>query len=773
MLKNYMKIALRKFRKQKAYAFINVFGLAVGLACCLLIALYVYDEWSYDRHHAHADRIVRLAMALDEMVIPATPSVLAPLFKREFPEVEQATRLYNFTMFGPTSVRYADVAFNEPRFFFGDSTTFDVFSFTFLQGRPAQALARPNTVVLTESSARKYFGEADPMGEVVTMGGQTELEVTGVIEDLPASSHLQLDFLASLETRRGWRVLDDESWNSANFLTYVLLRNEAAIASFQPKIEALIEREFGSQMRSTGFEVNIVQHRLTDLHLQQEGAITYVYVFSAIALLISAERAKEVGVRKSVGAGRGRLVAQFLVESVLMVLLATALALLLAYVALPLFRELSSKSFAAEALFRPAVLVWLLPGAVLVGLLAGSYPAFVLSSFRPAEVLKGAFGSSRRGAFLRKGLVVFQFGIVVFLIVGTLVIDQQLRYVQEKNLGFDREHVVALPIRDQQVREQQATLEGELLQLAGVERVAGVSSLPGNMHSGYTARAEGMTEDQAPHVVGVIGGQDVVATLGMDLLAGPGFPQSPGFDESQGHVFLLNETAAQALGWEPEEAIRRPLNLNGREGEVVGVVKDFHPRSLHEPIPPVVLFIEPREFDYLLVRLAPGDVTATIDAVAASWRRLFPDRPFDVVFIDQSYDALYRAEQRAGSVLTTFSFFAILVACLGLFGLAAFTAEQRTKEIGVRKILGASVAHIILLLSKEVAILVLVGFVPAAPVAFYAMEQWLSGFAYRTGVPWMVFAIAAFAALAVALLTVGYRALRAATANPVEALRYE
>lgn len=789
MLRDHLRIALRSLRKRPAYTALNVGGLAVGIATCLLIGLYVADELSYDRFFPGADRIVRVTTRFgDGEPIVNTPSVVAPLFTRSFPEIVAATRLFHATMFGPFIVQQEERRFEETRFVYGDSTTFDVFAYPFLAGSAAQALTRPHTVVLTATTARRYFGDENPLGRTLLVNGSAAYEVTGVIADPPSHSHLQFDFLASLVTRRGWSQLDDEQFAAANFQTYLRFSGPAAIGEVAAKLPHLVERQFGELLRQNDMRLGFGFQRLTEIHLVHEGARKYVYIFTAIGLLIlaiacinfmnlatarSLERAKEVGVRKSLGASRHSLVRQFLVESMLLTAGAVVLAGATVPLVLPLFRELTGKPMPAAALLDPGMVLVLLGLVVVIGLLAGSYPAFALSRFQPVDVLKGAFHSSSEGRLLRRALVVGQFAVVIFLIAGTLLIQRQLDFVRTKDLGFDREQVVVLSANDRQIREAYEAVKQEIASLPGVLGVAGLSSVPGHMVGGYSALGEGRSEQDQVAVTGIQADPDVLEALGIELAAGRGLPEHPGYTTEQGYHFLVNETTARRLGWSPEEAVGKRLQINGRQGEIAGVMHDFHFASLHDEIGTLVFWLEPGSYAYFVVKLAPGSPEPALRGIEDVWARVVPHRPFTFEFLDRQLDALYAAESRAGAALGAFSLIAILVACLGLFGLAAFATEQRTKEVGIRKVLGASTPHLLLLLSREFVALVACAFLLAAPLAYLAGERWLANFAYRTSVGWDLFAAAGLLSLVLALATVSYYALRAATSDPVRALRYE
>ncbi len=804
MLKNYFKIALRNLKKHKGYTFINITGLAVGLACCLLIVLCVRDELSYDRYHDNADQIYRITLdaLLGEQEIngPISPAPMAQALVSDFPEVVQATRL--FTYMDETLVRYQDSRFVEERFFFGDSTFFEVFTFPLLRGDPETALVEPNTVVLTESTARKYFGQQDPIGQTLRVNERTDYEVTGVMADVPTNSHFHFDFLGSLGTLDNSR---NPIWVSNNFRTYFILADGHSPEALQAKFPAMVENYAGPQVEQI-LGINIEQffasggrfafqiQAMTDVHLHSQldfeiepnGDITYVYAFSIVAFLIlliacinfmnlatarSANRAKEVGVRKVLGSNRRQLTLQFLMESMLLSVIALGVALVLAAVLLPVFNSLSGKALQIDYLdgFMLSGVIGL---AVLVGLLAGSYPAFFLASFRIVNVLKGQGQAGMKSSGLRSGLVVFQFVISIALMIGTAMVYRQVDFIQNKRLGFEKEHVIVLERFDALGPQQQA-FKQQIQQHPNVVAVAAANTLPGRSFGDTSFIPEGAPPEQIRNIRLLFTDFDLLETLNLELVDGRFFSRDFSTDSL---AIVLNEAAVKEFGW--TEAVGKRLvspSFSGEENEyitVIGVMKDFHFQSLRETIRPLGLFLG-RNLNYLAVRIEPGDVSGTLAAFEAQWKTFAPEQPFTYSFLDRDVDALYQADQRTGSVFGTFALLAIVIACLGLFGLAAFTAEQRTKEIGVRKVLGASVGGIVLLLSKEFTKLVGLAFVVAAPLAYFATNRWLQDFAFQADFSWWIFVLAGLAALAIAWLTVSYQSIRAALTNPVEALRYE
>ncbi|NNF59006.1 MAG: FtsX-like permease family protein [Rhodothermaceae bacterium] len=790
MLRNYLTIAVRALGRQPGYAALNITGLAVGVACCLFLLLFVRDELSYDRFHEGAETVYRVNMVVPQLdaTIAISPNIVAPLFTREFPEVEAATRI---EAHGGV-VRAGERIFDDNAFYFADSTFFEVFDgFTLLAGTERTALTRPYTVVLTESTSEKFFGDADPVGQTIVRNNDQEYEVTGVMADVPSTSHFSFDFLASFASREQWAT--NEQWGSANFFTFVRLPDAGASEALQPKIDALTERlraEGGENVRLLSLQP------LTDIHLASDitydldatGDITYVYGFATVALLIlliacinymnlatarSVQRAKEVGLRKSLGALRGQLIGQFYSESALLTLGGLLLAVALVGIGLPWFNELSGKALTFGTLGEPLVVALIAGIFLVVSVVAGSYPALYLSGFQPAQVLRGRGAAPQGSAWLRKGLVVLQFGISAFLIAGTLVVMSQLRYLNTQSVGFDKEHLVVLPLSDPILREQYPSMEGALRQSPAVVATAGINQIPGWLGWGSGFRTEEMSEEDRFMTHGMPAEAAVVDGLGLTLITGRGFPTSPPEPDSANYQFILNEALVGKLGWTPEEAVGRRVAVDNRWGDVIGVAQDFHYRSLHEQIEPLAIWYEPVHVNHLAVRLAPGETQAGMDHLEAVWGQFAAHRPFSYRFLDDVYDQLYRNEERLGRIVSIFAFLAIFVACLGLFGLASFTAERRTKEVGVRKVLGATVPDLVLLLAKDFVVLVAVAFVIAVPVVWFGLSQWLDGFAYRVGLGPEPFLIAGALLFTIALLTVSTQALRAATTDPVKALRYE
>jgi putative ABC transport system permease protein len=783
MLTNYFKIALRTLRKHTGYAFINIAGLAVGLAACLLIGLYVHDEVSYDDFHAHADRTYRVLREFDipdlHVTIQTTPPALASALKESMPAVEAAVRVNRAS----PVVERGTQKFVEADFIVADVGFFEMFSFPVLHGEAS--LDRPGTLVLTKAMATKYFAEDNPVGQNLLVGNDA-LEVVGVIADVPANSHLQFGFVSALEA-------PEPNWGLNNFLTYVLLREGASPEAVTPQIADLIRLNTDPEDEREGNDFIPHLQPITGIHLGQgvavdigsQGNILYVYLFTALAAFIvllacinfmnlatarSAERAREVGMRKTLGARRVQLAAQFLGESVLMTALALVLALVLCQLTLPLLNNLADKSLAFSTLYNGPQALILVGLALLVGLVAGAYPALVLSGFQPSRVLKGA-ALPGGGDQLRKGLVVFQFAISIALLVGTGVVQHQLGFMKSAGLGFDADNVVLIE-QANFLGSQRETFKQQIAQVPGVEAVTSGFSMPGTFFINSmwqpVASEEG-PETEAQNMDYSFVDFDYTETLGIEIVAGRSLSQEFATDSS---AAILNEAAVRDFGWSPEEAIGQRLAQGQTEYTVIGVAKDFHYRSLHAEIYSLALFGPRRAPRYVAARIAPEDMPGTLAALQGIWKQ-FSDLPFEYAFLADDLAAQYRAEDRLAKVFGVFAGLAILIGCLGLFGLAAFMAAQRTKEIGIRKVLGASVGSLIGLLSKDFLNLVVLAFLIAAPVAYFAMNWWLEDFAYRVEISWPIFLMAGSLALAIALLTVSYQAIRAAVANPVESLRYE
>jgi putative ABC transport system permease protein len=797
MVKHYLRIAWRNLVKNKAFSTINVIGLAIGLTCCLFMTLYIKHELSYDHFQPNRDRIARMIMeySFGGKVNKGnyTSTKVAPMFARTFPEVEAAVRMH----MAPRVVKLDEKLFTEKKFMYADSTFFRMFSHQFLSGSSKNALDGPNAVVLTESAAKKYFGNTDPVGKLIKVGSSgTDYHITGVMKDYPSNSQMRFDFLASFSSLG---VTQENTYWDANYTTYLLLKDEKSIASLQAKIPGFMKKEMGTEVSGNDY-VTYWLEPLKEVHLYSEyqafepnNSITYVYIVGAVAVLMlliacftyinlstarSIERAKEVGVRKVVGAFKQQIFWQFISESVILSVFALLVSVLAVGLLLPAFNSLTEKELSIQSLFSPVILGFCFLVILSISLLAGSYPALILSRFQPVKVLKGAFKNTASGLMLRRSLIVFQFVISVFLIISTFIIKNQLHFIQNKNLGLNREHVVVLPA-DGKMLEKMSTIKSVFKSNPNVLHVSRVAHNPTNMQGGYNMRRDDMHEDNHIMVTANPVDEEFIKATGVQILAGSDLTEQDVKDvmkekqEDKIYHFVLNASAAKELGWTPQEAIGKKMFLgNHRLGYVRAVVSDFHFTSLHNPIKPLVLFPDQWSSN-LLVKVSGKDLDKTLGFLGDKWKELVPHRPFEYSFLDEEYDKLYSAELRLGKVLTIFTGIAVLLACLGLFGLSAFVIQQRTKEIGIRKVLGATVANVVTLLSKDFLWLVILAILIAFPIGAWLMHKWLEDFAYRIQISWWMFAVAGLAALLITFLTISYQAIKAALNNPVKSLRTE
>jgi len=793
MLKNYLKTTLRALLKQKLFSLVNIFGLAVGLAVTLLILLYLQAELSYDNMYARGEQIYRVLRKSEVnekgYLIGITSGPYATALKNDLPEsIRDALRVLP----NDGLVTYANHSFMEKKFFLADENFFKFFFFPLAQGDPASALANPNGVVLTAAIARKYFGADDPMGKTLRVDDRYDFIVTGILAEKLGRTHLDFDFVASLKNleREEWIA---DWWNN-NFLTYVQIDNPQEAQRVEARLPAFIDKYLGEDFKRNGRRIDLTLQPLADVYFQKDiryeigvrhGDKQAVYIFGALAVFIlmiacinymnlttarAGRRAREIGVRKVLGAHRGRLVLQFLGESFLMTGLAVIIAIAAGELLLPWFNGAFGLDLAMN--FTDPLLIGAMFGLLLiVALLAGSYPAFLLSGFLPARVLKGRFSQQAADVFIRKGLVVFQFSISAVLIIATLLIGKQLDFMRQKDLGFQAAQVLLVPINNGEMRRQQETFVERVRQERGVVKATAMSGHPGGFHDAMSFTIAGKDENFRMRTVYT--DFDYVETLGLDIVAGRNF--SRGFATDKAQAVLLNETAIKMLGWTNEEALGKEMRhtmFDTTRCHVVGVVRDFHFSSLKEAIDPLFIAMRPRANVFAL-KVEPAHLQATLAAAQKHWEAISPAYPFEFTFLNETFFRLYQQEQIESKLFTIFAVIAIIIACLGIFALASYAAEERTKEIGIRKVLGASVGNVFNLLSKEFVRLVVIANLVAWPFAWFAMNQWLQDFAYRTVMDWQLFALAGGLVLLIALLTVSAQALRAALANPVEALRYE
>ncbi len=792
MFRNYLKIALRNILKHKGYSFINIVGLALGLACSILILLWVRDELSFDRFHQNSDTLYRVEedqyYSGKVFHVNVTPFPSAPVWRDEIPEIIDATR-YSWST--GLLLRHGDKAFFEEEIRAVDASFFSMFSFPLIRGEASRVFEHRYSTVITEKIAQKYFQDEDPIGKIFSANNQYDFVVTGVVANPPGNSSLQFDMLVPFEFTKdmGWY---NDNWGSNSIQTFVKLQEQVSTGAVNEKMTATVRTH--NEESTTDFMVM----PLVDIHLyayfgfgRQVGNIQYVYIFSLVALFVlllacinfmnlstarSANRAKEIGMRKVSGALRGTIAGQFLGESVIYSLTALVLAVGLVGLVLPAFNLLAGKEIASNFWADPVILFGLGGIALLTGLVAGIYPAFFLSSFKPVSVLKGAIGSGARSSALRKVLVVTQFALSVFLIIGASVVYNQLAYMRSKDLGYDQERLLYIKMRGN-IGESYHALKSELLSRPEILDVTATEHPPGRIGSNSGgAKWQGKDPEQKLLVSQNRVDYDFAKTLKIQMADGrafsPEFPSDLGSDSTG--AFLINEELASLIAQDVTPVLGQALSFIGRKGKIIGIMKDFHFNSVRRAIPPLALAMDhPQELGSIAIRIRPGDISESIDAIRGVWSSIIPNYPFDFKFVDQDLDRMYRAEERMVGVLKYFAGLATVISCLGLLGLASFMAEQRTKEIGVRKVLGASVPSIVALMSREFTRWVLLANLVAWPIAYLVLENWLQKFAYRIDVGWLVFLLAGALALVVALLTVSSQAIRSALSNPADALRYE
>lgn len=799
MFKNYLKIALRNLRKNKLYSAINIFGLTVGLVTCLLIGVYINHELSYDKFNVNASRIVRATMEYGQAgtvnTTATTGTKVGPQFKRTFPAVEEYVR----TFISHNIVKSGDKIFDEPHILYADDPFFKIFSFHLVEGDAATALDAPDKIVITQSMAKKYFGAADAINKTLTSGGK-DLRVSAVCEDVPQNSQIKFDFVTQFQNLGNG--VKDETWWTANWITYFLLRDKKSIAQLQQQVNDYMKTpavRTDAELEGNNF-LSYHLDPLTKVHLysklagfEPNGSITYIYMFALIALLIliiacanytnlataqSAGRSGEIGMRKVMGASKRQVFMQFIGESSVITFIAAALAFVLAILLIPYFNNITGKQFTTDVLLQPLLIIALIVFSVLVSFFAGLYPALILSGTQIMGVLKKGFNFTGGNNMLRKTLIVAQFGISVFLIIYTVIILQQMHYMQTKNLGYNKDHIIVLPIGGKMLQNFQ-NIKDAFVQVSGVEGVTASYETPEYVQwgDGITAIDEKGKHDVSLNAMPV--DLDFTKTMKMQMIAGRDFQQSDfaimdtaNNNQNFHQPYIINESLAKKIGWTPQQAIGRTIE-KGVTGPVIGVVKDFNFSSLHEPIGPLLIFLGRNFSRDFMIRINGNDMQTTLGRLETVWKQRVTERPFNYHFLNDDYNNLYFSEQRSSALFSVAAGLAIVLACLGLFGLAAFTTVQRTKEIGIRRVLGANVSSITLLVAKNFLQLVSIAIIIAVPLAWWAGNKWLQDFAFRISVHAYVFVITALITVLIALCTVGYHSVKAALMNPVKSLRSE
>ena len=795
MLANYIKMTLRNLTKKLSFSIINVCGLALGLACCILILLFVRDELSYDTHHEKAEQIYRLIIdseiggAFNQYAVP--PFAAAPAFTNELPEIKTFTRLLR----RDGQLIYKDKRFDEEKVFFADTTFFDIFSHDFVYGNPETALDRPGAVVITEEIALKIFGTENPLGEAFKINRFENLHVAGVVRTVPQNSHFRFNYIISMATFQGTQRNFLDRWLNITGWSYLLLDKGVDIDALQTKFEGIVESHTGQRAREVGIKFDFFLQKLTDIHLRSHlqgeieptNNIAYVYTFSAVAVFIliiacinfmnlstarSTMRAKDVGIRKVLGAHKKNIILQFLSESVLISSGGLLLAIGIVLLVLPLFNTLTGKQMEFTDLFDRVILVGIFCLNIFTGVLAGSYPAFVLSSFQPVSVLSGKFSLATKNSVLRKVLVVLQFSISIILIICTIIVVNQVNYMKNKHLGFDKEQVLVITMRTSNRPERFESLKNEMLMNPNIIRASFSSGVPGRTGELRLFLPEGNNATDT-HVMNLVRvDHEYLSTYKMEISQGRDF--SLDFTTDSTSAFIINETAAKKLGW-AESAVDKEFEfLKVRKGNIIGVIKDYHFKSVSEVIEPVVFMVSNRAGFLLSLKLNTDNISETIDYIKEKWSDFEPGRPLNYYFVDEDFSSRYNAEEKVGNITGIFAILGILIAALGLFGLASFMVDRRVKEIGIRKVLGASVTRLLILISNEFAILIIISNIIAWPIAYLVMTKyWLADFPYRINPGVFVFLISGLLSIFITLLAVCYQAIKASLMNPVESLRYE
>ena len=781
MFTNYLKIAFRNLKKYKGYTFINILGLSVGMTCTILILLWVRDELSYDHFFPNAERLYRVIDTenysdIDVPKFSMNPPALAQTLVDEYPEIKDAARLRTIKS---AVVQYGEKRFIEDNLAFVDPSFLKMFSIPFVKGNSNNALSNTSSIILTQRTAEKYFGNENPIGKTIRIDNRLDFMVTGIIKNIPQNSHLKINFLLPFEVIKnfGYTI---EGWNNYAHTTYILLDKGLDYHVVSKKIANTINKN------QKDAKVTISLQPITDIHLYSQniwgiggtGDITQVYIFSIIAILIlllacinfinlatarAGNRAKEVGMRKVVGARRKEIIYQFFLESIIYAFAALIISIILIIDLLPVFNSISGKELTFGFQSDLDILLLAIGVALITGIISGSYPAFILSRFNPVKVLKGRLGLGRSNKNFRKPLIIFQFSLTIILIIGTVVVNRQLHFLENKNLGFNKEQVLCIKLQGD-LQKKLDLLKNQLKENQRVIDVSGVSYPPSGILSSSRINKWDTRESNSEFLSYLLSADfDFAKTMQIKIVEGKYFSLKS--DTAEGCI--VNQAAVKAMG------IQLPVGKKVEDLKIIGVIKDFNFTSLHSQISPLIIYCDPNEIKQLLVRIKPGDVSQTIKSLETEWNKIAPEFPFDYSFLDEQINKQYKSDIRVGNVINTFSLLALFIACLGMFGLASFTAEQRTKEVGIRKILGASVDSIVFTLIGDFLKWIVLANVIAWPIAWYVINKWLQNFAYRIDISWWMFLLSGGVALLIAILTVSFQAIKAATANPVKSLRYE
>lgn len=798
MLKNLFKVSIRNIIKDKTYSIVNIAGLTIGITCSMFLFMYILHELSYDRYHKNAENIYRIVSNIKEPDNAFTWAVaqipMADELRNNYPEVENAVRFFGTQR---TLFKNEDKQFYEEDFFLADSTVFDMFDYTFISGDPGTALDQPFSIVLTKSIAIKYFGTDDVLGRSLQNQQGEDYKITGIIEDVPLNSHFRFDALISRSTRPGYQG----SWGNFGVYTYIQLPAGYDLSKIYASLDKIVKDRVNPIFEQFNIKVAYELQKITDIHLYSKiqdeaeagGDISYIYIFGSVAVFMlliacinymnlatarSANRSKEVGIRKVMGSQRGQLIIQFITESVIIAMMALVVSLGLIYLLLPFFNDLANKQLPFSYILQPVVIFALIGMIAVVGILGGSYPAFYLSGFNPVNVLKGKFSGKGGNVLLRKGLVIVQFGITIFMLISTLIVFDQLEFLRNKELGFDKKQLIRIDLSGRELRQRSQALMEKLKQSTEVEEVSTASSSPGQNIGKLLFKVEDNEGRMVDRGVDLFSADyDFIKTMGMTIAQGRDFSRDIISDTT--FAVLVNEAMVKRMGW--DNPLGKKFILQGAgpnntdiEKRVVGVLKDYHQNSLYDAIEPLMIVLDDNP-NYVFVRTKPGDIRNSLAGIESTWKEINPNSPFEYHFLDQDFDSQYKADEKRSQIFTAFSGLTIIIACLGLLGLTAFTTEQRTKEIGVRKVIGASIRSLVVLVSSEFFLLVGIGLILSLPFTWYFTKNWLQNFAYRIelGDQWPTFLGAALLAFLITLFTVGFHVIRAAMVNPVNSLRNE
>jgi len=793
MLRNYFKIAIRIIARQKLFSAINVFGLSLGIASSILIFAYVYHELSFDAFHDKADRIVRIIMSVNidggEKKVAVSPNIAGPILKEQAPEVEDYCRLYNLCFRTNAQIRVNDEDYSEKDVYLADSSFTNVFNLDLIHGSKSGILTHPNDLLLSEKIAKKYFGDEPALSKSLQINGK-DFKIKGVYKDFPTNSHFYPEMIGSYSSDESSNKL---KWQNASFFTFLLLNEKASRDELEKKMNSIAQKELPDFYKAIQCKFYI--EPLKDIHLysdadmgiEKSGNIKYIYAFLAIAIFIiiiacfnymnlasarSMERSRETGMRKVLGSNRGQLVIQYMGESFVLTMISLLIAVALVELVKPYFYQLIGQSIDISIISNWRIVLLLVLFGLVISIFSGLYPSLVLSSYKPTATLKGKAGNINKLAGFRKGLVVLQFSISTFMIIGTLVVYKQLMFMQNSELGFQKAQILVLTVSDQKLREEFSSFKSNIINHNNILEASCAQTIPGRIPSGTTAVTEGMQEGEELSIWNVRADEGYVNTLGIELLDGRNL--LPADAESEVRRFLINESAAELFGWDPGESVGKRVIVNEREGECVGVMKDFNYSSMREDIEPLVISYGQRKWNsFFLIKMGSGDIGNTLSFMEQKWNEMANDQPFDYFFLDEDFSRLYVSERKASHILLVFAGFTIIIACLGLFGLSSYMAIQRTKEIGIRKVMGSSSTDLTFLMIKDNLKFIILSFVLSVPVGYLIMKNWLQDFAYRINVGLDVPILSIILVTLIAIITVSYYALKTASANPVDSLRYE